>query len=190
VGEIMQRVGLDPAWINRYPHEFSGGQNQRVGIARAMIVRPKLVICDEAVSALDVSIQAQIIELILSLQQSSSMSMIFISHDLAVVRRVSHRVMVLYLGRIVELADRDTIYEDPRHPYTKALISAVLLPDPVKVRGRKRVSLHAELPSPIDTRAALTYLPSKRIDDPDAVQYVPKLLEVRPGHLVAEHDPA
>jgi oligopeptide/dipeptide ABC transporter ATP-binding protein len=190
VGEMMQRVGLDPAWINRYPHEFSGGQNQRVGIARAMIVKPKLVVCDEAVSALDVSIQAQIIELILSLQQSLSMSMIFISHDLAVVRRVSHRVMVLYLGRVVELADRDAIYEDPRHPYTKALISAVLLPDPVKVRERERVPLHSELPSPIDTRAALTYLPSKRIDDPDAVQYVPQLLEVGPGHLVAEHDPA
>jgi ABC-type oligopeptide transport system ATPase subunit len=190
VGEMMQRVGLDPAWINRYPHEFSGGQNQRVGIARAMIVKPKLVVCDEAVSALDVSIQAQIIELILSLQQSLSMSMIFISHDLAVVRRVSHRVMVLYLGRVVELADRDAIYEDPRHPYPTALISAVLLPDPVKVRERERVPLHSELPSPIDTRAALTYLPSKRIDDPDAVQYVPQLLEVGPGHLVAEHDPA
>jgi ABC-type oligopeptide transport system ATPase subunit len=190
VRDMMQRVGLEPAWMNRYPHEFSGGQNQRVGIARAMIVRPKLVVCDEAVSALDVSIQAQIIDLILSLQQSFSMSMIFISHDLAIVRQVSHRVMVLYLGRIVELADRDTIYEDPRHPYTRALISAVLLPDPVKVRARARVPLLAELPSPIDTRAALTYLPSKRIDDPDAIQYVPRLIEVGPGHLVAEHDPA
>jgi len=189
VREMMERVGLDPAWINRYPHEFSGGQNQRVGIARAMILRPRLVVCDEAVSALDVSIQAQIIDLILTLQRTFSMSMIFISHDLAVVRQVSHRIMVLYLGRIVELADRDTIYEDPRHPYTRALISAVLLPDPVKVRERKRVPLLAELPSPIDTRAALTYLASKRIDDPDAVQYVPRLLEVGPGHLVAEHDP-
>ena len=187
---MMERVGLDPGWINRYPHEFSGGQNQRVGIARAMIVNPKLVVCDEAVSALDVSIQAQIIDLILSLQRAFSMSMIFISHDLAVVRRVSHRVMVLFLGRIVELADRDAIYEDPRHPYTRALISAVLLPDPVKVRARERVPLQGELPSPIDTRSSLTYLASKRIDDPDAVQYVPQLLEVSPGHLVAEHDPA
>jgi oligopeptide/dipeptide ABC transporter ATP-binding protein len=187
---MMERVGLDPAWVNRYPHEFSGGQNQRVGIARAMILRPRLVVCDEAVSALDVSIQAQIIDLILSLQRAFSMSMIFISHDLAVVRQVSHRVMVLYLGRIVELADRDAIYRDPRHPYTRALISAVLLPDPVKVRARQRVPLQAELPSPIDTRAALTYLASRRIDDPDAVQYVPRLLEVGPGHLVAEHDPA
>ena len=187
---MMERVGLDPGWINRYPHEFSGGQNQRVGIARAMIVNPKLVVCDEAVSALDVSIQAQIIDLILSLQRAFSMSMIFISHDLAVVRRVSHRVMVLFLGRIVELADRDAISEDPRHPYTRALISAVLLPDPVKVRARERVPLQGELPSPIDTRSSLTYLASKRIDDPDAVQYVPQLLEVSPGHLVAEHDPA
>jgi oligopeptide/dipeptide ABC transporter ATP-binding protein len=186
---MLQDVGLDPAWINRYPHELSGGQNQRVGIARAMIVRPSLVVCDEAVSALDVSIQAQIIDLILALQQAASMSMIFISHDLAVVRRVSHRVMVLYLGRIVELADSRSIYEDPRHPYTRALVSAVLLPDPVKMRARPRVPLYAELPSPIDTRSALTWLPSKRIDDPDAVQYEPKLIEVRPGHLVAEHDP-
>ena len=189
VRAMMEQVGLEPAWINRYPHEFSGGQNQRVGVARAMILNPKLVVCDEAVSALDVSIQAQIVDLILTLQRKFSMSMIFISHDLAVVRRVSHRVMVLYLGRIVELADRDAIYEDPRHPYTRALISAVLLPDPVKVRARKRVPLLPELPSPIDTRASLTYLASKRIDDPDAVQYVPRLLEVGPGHFVAEHDP-
>jgi len=189
VRESMLRVGLDPAWINRYPHELSGGQNQRVGIARAMIVEPKLVVCDEAVSALDVSIQAQIVDLILSLQQRFAMSMIFVSHDLAVVRRVSHRVMVLYLGRIVEIADRDAIYKDPRHPYTRALISAVLLPDPAKSRVRLRAPLPAELPSPIDTRSALAYLPSKRIDDPDAVQYVPRLIEVGPGHLVAEHDP-
>ena len=189
VREKMRQVGLDPAWINRYPHELSGGQNQRVGIARAMIVEPRLVVCDEAVSALDVSIQAQIVDLILSLQQRFAMSMIFISHDLAVVRRVSHRVMVLFLGRIVELADRDAIYKDPRHPYTRALISSVLLPDPAKTRMRLRVPLPAELPSPIDTRSALAYLPSRRIDDPDAEQYVPRLIEVGPGHLVAEHDP-
>jgi oligopeptide/dipeptide ABC transporter ATP-binding protein len=189
VREMMEHVGLDPAWINRYPHEFSGGQNQRVGIARAMIVRPKLVICDEAVSALDVSIQAQIIDLILSLQKTFGMSMIFISHDLSVVRQVSHRVMVLYLGRVVEMADREAIYADPRHPYTRALIAAVPVPDPKKERAKQRIPLPDDLPSPLDTRAALTFLKSKRIDDPDAVQYVPQMIEVGPGHFVAEHDP-
>ncbi|HVV66089.1 MAG TPA: dipeptide ABC transporter ATP-binding protein, partial [Rhizomicrobium sp.] len=122
VRRMMDMVGLEPAWINRYPHEFSGGQNQRVGVARAMVVEPRLVICDEAVSALDASIQAQMVGLIRSLQQDFGMSLIFISHDLSVVRQVAHRVMVLYLGRIVELADRNSIYEDPRHPYTRALI--------------------------------------------------------------------
>ena len=189
VRTMMEKVGLDPLWINRYPHEFSGGQNQRAGIARAMILNPKLIVCDEAVSALDVSISAQIVDLILSLQAEFGMSIIFISHDLSVVRQVSHRVMVLYLGRVVELASRDSIYEDARHPYTKALISAVTVPDPRAERMKKRRELPGELPSPLDTRSALTFLKSKRIDDPDAEQYVPKLIEVAPGHFVAEHDP-
>jgi len=189
VREMLEHVGLNPAWVNRYPHEFSGGQNQRVGVARAMIVEPRLVICDEAVSALDVSVQAQVIDLILSLQKTFGMSMIFISHDLSVVRQVSHRVMVLYLGRVVEIASRDAIYEDPRHPYTRALISAVPVPDPRKERSKERVPLPPELPSPLDTRAALTFLKSRRIDDPDAEQYVPRMIEVTPHHFVAEHDP-
>src|SRR5882672_1076863 len=189
VTEMMEKVGLDPHWINRYPHEFSGGQNQRVGIARAMIVSPKMIVCDEAVSALDVSIQAQIIDLILSLQAEFGMSLIFISHDLSVVRQVSHRVMVLYLGRVVEMASRDAIYTDARHPYTKALISAVLVPDPKLERAKPRRVLPPELPSPLDTRSALMFLKSKRIDNPDAEQYKPKLIEVAPGHFVAEHDP-
>ncbi len=188
VASIMEKVGLDPAWINRYPHEFSGGQNQRVGIARAMILKPKLIICDEAVSALDVSIQAQIVDLILALQAEFGMSLIFISHDLSVVRQVSHRVMVLYLGRVVELASRDAIYSDARHPYTQALISAVPIPDPKLERAKPRQPLPPELPSPLDTRSALMFLKSKRIDDPDAEQYRPKLIEVAPGHFVAEHD--
>ncbi len=188
VKKAMTDVGLDPAWINRYPHEFSGGQNQRVGIARAMVVEPKLVICDEAVSALDVSIQSQIIDLIMKLQASSGMSLIFISHDLSVVRQIAHRVMVLYLGRVVEFADRDEIYKDARHPYTKALISAVPIPDPKIERNKKHVRLEGDLPSPLDSRAQLTFLKSKLIDDPEAEQYRPKLIEVTPGHLVAEHD--
>ena len=190
VRAMMDRVGLDPVWINRYPHEFSGGQNQRVGVARAMIVEPKMVICDEAVSALDASIQGQIVGLIRQLQNDFGMSLIFISHDLSVVREIAHRVMVMYLGRIVELADSDTIYAEPRHPYTKALISAVPIPDPKLERAKRRVRMTTELASPLDTRAPLAFLKSKMIDDPDAEQYRPKLIEVSPGHLVAEHDPS
>ncbi|MEM9739438.1 MAG: ABC transporter ATP-binding protein [Pseudomonadota bacterium] len=189
VKAFLPKVGLDPSLINRYPHELSGGQNQRVGIARAMILDPKLVICDEAVSALDVSVQSQVVDLLISLQKEFGLSMIFISHDLSVVREISHRVMVLYLGRVVELAGRDVIYEDARHPYTRALISAVPMPDPNSERARERVKLVGDLPSPMDTRAPLRFLKSRIIDDPDAEQYRADLIEVATGHLVAEHDP-
>jgi len=189
VREIMPRVGLDPALINRYPHELSGGQNQRVGIARAMILGPKLVVCDEAVSALDVSVQAQVVDLLIELQKEFGLAMIFISHDLSVVREISHRVMVLYLGKVVEIAGRTEIYEEARHPYTQALISAVPAPDPRAERARKKVKLEGDLPSPLDSRAPLRFLKSVLVDDPDAIQYAPKLIEVSPGHLVAEHDP-
>ncbi len=184
VRAMMQRVGLDPAWINRYPHELSGGQNQRVGLARAMIVGPKMLVCDEAVSALDVSIQAQVVELIRDLQAETRLALIFISHDLSVVRRLSHRVMVLYLGRVVELAPSAALYADPRHPYTRALLSAVLTPDPRAERARKRELLTGDLPSPLDPLAQLTFLKS-RLNQPD---YRPKLEQVAPGHWVAEHD--
>jgi len=186
VRAIMQRVGLDPAWINRYPHELSGGQNQRVGLARAMIVGPRLLVCDEAVSALDVSIQAQIVDLIRDLQAETGLALIFISHDLSVVRRLSHRVMVLYLGRVVEMASAGALYADPRHPYTRALLSAVLSPDPRAERGRRRELLTGDLPSPLDPRAQLTFLKSKLAAGD--IQYRPRLIEVAPGHLVAEHD--
>ncbi len=184
VRDIMRRVGLDAAWINRYPHELSGGQNQRVGLARAMIVGPKMLVCDEAVSALDVSIQAQIVDLIRDLQAETRMALIFISHDLSVVRRLSHRVMVLYLGRVVELASSTELYTDPRHPYTRALLSAVLSPDPRAERARKRELLTGDLPSPLDPRAQLTFLKS-RLDHPG---YRPQLQQVGPNHWVAEHD--
>jgi peptide/nickel transport system ATP-binding protein len=186
VRAIMGRVGLDPAWINRYPHELSGGQNQRVGLARAMIVEPKMLVCDEAVSALDVTIQAQIIELIRGLQAEAGLSLIFISHDLSVVRRLSHRVMVLYLGRVVELAPAAALYGDPRHPYTRALLSAVLSPDPRAERAKKRELLTGDLPSPLDPTAPLTFLKS-RLNTPD---YRPRLEETAPGHFVSEHDRA
>jgi len=188
--DMLGRVRLEPELAGRYPHELSGGQNQRVGIARAMILKPKLVICDEAVSALDVSIRAQIIDLLIQLQKDMGLSMIFISHDLAVVREISHRVLVLYLGRVVELADRDRIYAAPQHPYTKALLSAAPIPDPAIERTRKRVKLVGEPPSPMDPRAALRFLPSRLPVDPNAPILPPELKEIAPGHLVAEFDPA
>ncbi len=187
VAEMMEKVDLDQRLINRYPHELSGGQNQRVGIARAMINRPRLIICDEAVSALDVSIQAQVIELLKDLQAEFGLSMIFISHDLSVVREISHRILVLYLGRAVEFADRDTIYSFAQHPYTQALISAVPVPDPRIERTRTRIKLPGELPSPLDPGAALRFLPSKLATGDRA--YVPELSQVAPDHYVAEHDP-
>jgi oligopeptide/dipeptide ABC transporter ATP-binding protein len=187
VTDMMERVGLNANMINRYPHELSGGQNQRVGIARAMINRPKLVVCDEAVSALDVSIQAQIIDLLKELQADFGMSMLFISHDLSVVRSVSDRIMVLYLGRVVELADRDAIFETPRHPYTKSLISAVPIPDPNAEAARDRLRLTGDLPSPLDPKAGLRFLPSKLAAM--GSDYRPQLNQVSPGHFVQEHDP-
>jgi oligopeptide/dipeptide ABC transporter ATP-binding protein len=189
VAAMMAKVELDPSLINRYPHELSGGQNQRVGIARAMILKPRLVICDEAVSALDVSIRAQIIDLLIALQKEMGLAMIFISHDLAVVREISHRVLVLYLGRVVELADRDQIYQTAQHPYTRALLSAAPIPDPAIERSRERVKLAGEPPSPMDPRASLRFLPSRLPLDPNAPILAPALQEVAPGHLVAEFDP-
>jgi len=190
VREMMKQVGLDPDLINRYPHELSGGQNQRVGVARAMILKPKLVVCDEAVSALDVSIQAQILRLLADLQREFNTSFLFISHDLAVVREISHNVLVLYLGRAVEYGPADVILRDPRHPYTRALLAAAPTPDPDIARNKPRVRLVGDLPSPLDTRAPLRFLKSRIVDDPDAVQYRPQWIEVAPGHFVAEHDPA
>jgi oligopeptide transport system ATP-binding protein len=149
VKEMMAKVGLLPQMINRYPHEFSGGQCQRIGIARAMVLEPKLIVCDEPVSALDVSIQAQIVNLLMRLQQEFGLSLLFISHDLSVVRHISHRIMVLYLGRVMEIADREAIYLRARHPYTQALISAVPIPDPDKEREKRRLVLQGELPSPL-----------------------------------------
>ena len=186
---MMERAGLAPDLINRYPHELSGGQNQRVGIARAMILSPKLVICDEAVSALDVSIRAQIIDLLISLQAEMGMAMMFISHDLAVVREISHRVMVMYMGRVMELADRDDLYANPNHPYTRALLSAAPIPDPAVERSRKRVRLTGEPPSPMDPLAALRFLPSRRPGRPGEPIYRPQLKEVAAGHFVSEYDP-
>jgi oligopeptide/dipeptide ABC transporter ATP-binding protein len=190
---MMDRVDLPSTLINRYPHELSGGQNQRVGIARAMILQPKLVVCDEAVSALDVTIQAEIIDLLIGLQQSMGLAMVFISHDLAVVREISHRVLVLYLGRVMELADRERLFADPRHPYTRALLSAAPTPDPKRERRRVRVKTAGEPPSPMDPLSGLRFLPSKlgpAAGGAGQPIYVPRLEEVAPGHFVSEFDPA
>jgi len=149
VKEMMAKVGLLPQMINRYPHEFSGGQCQRIGIARAMVLDPKLIVCDEPVSALDVSIRAQIVNLLMRLQQEFGLSLLFIGHDLSIVRHISHRIMVLYLGRVMEIADRESIYLRARHPYTQALISAVPIPDPDKERAKRRLVLQGDLPSPL-----------------------------------------
>lgn len=186
VVEMMQRVGLEANMINRYPHELSGGQNQRVGIARAMINKPRLIVCDEAVSALDVSIQAQIIALLKELQAEFGTAFLFISHDLSVVREISDRIMVVYLGRIVEIADACSLCDKPIHPYTQALISAVPVPDPRIERTRERFRLSGDIPSPVDPAAALRFMPSKLAAGEH--DYIPRLLEITPGHFVAEFD--
>jgi ABC-type oligopeptide transport system ATPase subunit len=183
---MMESAGLSASLVNRYPHELSGGQNQRVGIARAMILGPRLVICDEAVSALDVSIRAEIIDLLITLQKERGLAMMFISHDLAVVREISHRVMVLYLGRVMETASGDQLYASPRHPYTQALLAAALTADPAYERARIHVRPVGEPPSPLDPQASLRFLPSKRTLG--AGVYVPRIEEVEPGHFVSEFD--
>jgi oligopeptide transport system ATP-binding protein len=185
VMEMMEAVGLQPEMINRYPHEFSGGQAQRIGIARALITEPKLIVCDEPVSALDVSIQAQILNLLSELKDQFGLTLIFISHNLSVVRHVSDRILVLYLGRMVELASGDELYQDPKHPYTKALLTAVPIPDPKRARQRDIDALKGEIPSPINPPSGCTFRTRCRYAMPRCAEVRPPLETVSDGRLVA-----
>jgi oligopeptide transport system ATP-binding protein len=185
VQELLKTVGLNPYFVNRYPHEFSGGQRQRIGVARALAVNPAFIVCDEPISALDVSIQAQIINLLEDLQDELGLTYLFIAHDLSVVRHISDRIAVMYLGKIVELADRDELYENPMHPYTQALLSAVPIPDPQIETQRKRIILEGDVPSPanppkgcnFNTRCPRVMDICRTVDPP--------FKEYKPGHYTA-----
>ena len=187
VQTLLRKVGLQPEHVYRYPHEFSGGQCQRIGIARALIMEPELIICDEPVSALDVSVQAQIINLLMDLQQEMGLALVFIAHDLAVVRHISHRVMVMYLGRVVEVADRDALYQSPRHPYTKALISAVPIPDPELERARDRSLLQGDLPSPLNPPSGCAFRARCPLADERCAAESPVLRSVGKSLVACHH---
>ena len=187
VQDLLSLVGLNPYFVNRYPHEFSGGQRQRIGVARALALEPKFIVCDEPISALDVSIQAQVVNLLEKLQDELGLTYLFIAHDLSMVRHISDRVSVMYLGKMVELATREELYGNPLHPYTQALLSAVPIPDPVKESKRKRVILEGDVPSPINPPSGCHFHPRCPIAAEICSQAEPEWREVSDGHWVACH---
>ncbi len=188
IKELMQLVGLDGRFLNRFPHEFSGGQRQRIGIARSLASDPLFLVCDEPISALDVSIQAQVVNLLEELQDRLGLTYLFIAHDLSMVRHICDRVAVMYLGVMAELAEKDELYENPLHPYTQALLSAVPVPDPKIARRRKRIVLEGDVPSPINPPSGCRFHTRCPIAQPHCSQVVPAWREVQPNHWVACHE--